>query len=512
MRYKGYIHSLRFKITVGITLPLIVILGSFSYLQYTQQRALLLSNLNNATTDTGTIIVDSLERAMLSRDLPEIQGILNNIATQPQVSNIYLLSRNSVVGFAPNGIGIGTKYTMSSPGCIECHAPNNTQHPSSIIYTTPQGERLFRNCTPIENKPVCHACHNGSQQYNGVLITDISMQSIDRSLADGLRTTLLWSGAVILATIIALNTLMSRLVITRLERLAEVLRLFSHGDLSQRVRWNGRDEIGALAASFNFMAEGLGEKARLEEQVIQHAQELERLNTELRHKEVQRGQLLDRLINAQEEERKRIARDLHDQLGAILSGLTLGIEAFRQSLALPADTAQSPPQSFFERIQTLATQALDETHRLIFDLRPVALDELGLVAAVRADAEQRLPPRGVEVQVSVSGVRRRMAAQPELSLFRIVQEAINNIVRHAEARHTTITFEFEEAVVRVTIEDDGRGFDVETESGAADSSHGLGLLGMAERAQLSGGMLKLTSRRGHGTRIEVTMPLAPEKR
>jgi signal transduction histidine kinase len=508
MRLKGYFHGLRFKITVGIALPLILILGVFSYLQYIRQRDLLLANLDRATTNIGTIIVGSLMQAMLTQDLPEVQGILNNISKQSEVRHVFVMDNRSVVGFAPDDQTLGTEYTLTSPGCVECHAPDLPVHPFSIVYTTAQGERMFRNCTPIQNQPECYRCHGSTNRYNGVLITDLSMQSVDKSLADDLRAYILWSLAAILATIVTLNALMSRMVITKLERLAEVLKHFSRGDLSQRVHWRSDDEIGELAASFNRMADGLSEKARLEEQVHQHSQELERLNDELRRKETLRGQLLDKLINAQEEERKRIARDLHDQLGVTLSGLTLGIEAFGQSLP---DAPRLAPERW-QRLKALATRALEETHQLIFDLRPVALDELGLVAAIRADAEQRLQPCGVEVQVSTTGTRRRLPAQLELTLFRIVQEAVSNIARHAHARHIRLTFEFLDAAVRVTVEDDGEGFDVSAVSPTGNETRGLGLLGMIERAQLSGGALQLGSQVGRGTRIVVTMPAPSEKR
>jgi signal transduction histidine kinase len=157
----------------------------------------------------------------------------------------------------------------------------------------------------------------------------------------------------------------------------------------------------------------------------------------------------------------------------------------------------------------LATQALEETHKLILALRPIALDELGLVAAVRSDAEARLQPRGINVQVRVTGARRRIAPQLELTLFRIAQEAINNIAKHAQAQHVGIMFEFRDAAVHVLIQDDGQGFDPAAPR-AADPTRGLGLLGMAERAQHAGGTLQIDSQAGRGTRIAIAMPTPAE--
>lgn len=501
--YPGrFFSSLRFKITAGIALPLLVILGTFSYLQYTRQRELLLANLDRSTTNLGSVIVGSLQHAMLSQDLPEIQGIMDNIGKQEEIRTIFLMNKSGEVRFAPQGQEVGRRFTFGEPGCAECHASSAGQHSVSIIFTTAQGERVFRNCKVIDNKPECQRCHGTQDRINGVLIADVSMRSVDESLAADLRTNILWSAAAILSTILSVNALMSRMVVTRLERLVHAIQQFSRGDLSPRVRSDSRDEIGELGAAFNRMAEGLGEKAQLETRVREHSAELERLNQELRRKETVRGQLLEKLITAQEEERKRIARDLHDELGATLSGLALSIEAAGK--LIPASTESLAER--WRRAKALANRALEDTHKLILDLRPIALDDLGLVAAIRAEAEEHLGPHGVVVRVKVSGTRRRLSPELELTLFRIAQEALNNIAKHANARRADIAFDFAETRVRLTIADDGQGFDAQSVSDPEDKTRGLGLLGMSERAQLVGGELELESRAGHGTRIVLTMP------
>lgn len=505
MRPKQIFSSLRFKITAGIALPLLVLLSAFSYIQYLRERELLLSNLNSATTNLGNVIVGSLQHAMLSQDLPEIQGIMDNIAKQEGIRGVFLMNKRSEIRIAPQGQDVGRRFAFNDVGCVECHSSSVTPHPFSIIFTTAQGELVFRNCKPIQNQPECQRCHDREDAYNGVLVTDLSMQSVDESLATDLRMNILWSSSAILTAILAVNALMSRMVVTRLERFVEAIKQFSQGDLSQRVHLQSSDEIGELAASFNRMAEGLSEKAQLEEQVRQHSQELEVLNEELRHKEMVRGQLLNKLITTQEDERRRIARDLHDQLGATLSGLTLSIEALGQSLPASVETLKGR----WQRAKTLAARALEDTHKLILGLRPVALDDLGLVAAIRAEAEESLQTRGIDVAVNVHGAVRRLAPEMELTLFRILQEAINNIAKHARARHVKIEFDFQRPVVRVMIEDDGQGFDTRMVSRSRDNARGLGLLGMEERAQLIGGSFHLESQAGRGTRVELIIP-APE--
>lgn len=491
MRPDRFFHSLRFKITAGIALPLLVIFGAFSYLQYVRERDLLLSNLDAATTNLGNVIVGSLEHAMLSQDLPEIQGIVKNIAKQQGIRDVFLMNRRGQVRFAPQPSQVGQVLSPSSTGCVECHGPNVSQHSFSVIFTNTQGERVFRNCKPIPNQVECQACHSAEDRINGVLVTDLSMGPVDDLLAEGLRTNILWSVIVILVTILVLNALMSRMVVTKLERLVEAVQAFSRGNLSFPVAPAGVDEIGELAGSFSRMAH----------QVAEHNGELERLNDELRRKEVLRGQLLAQVITAQEEERKRIARDLHDQLGQALSAMTMGMEA--------AERAMSPSQDGLRdrllHAKSLATRALEQTHELILDLRPVALDDLGLIAAMRSYAEQHLLPRGVEVQVSTEGAARRLAPELEIALFRIVQEAINNIANHANAQHVRLSIAFAAAGVRVRVEDDGCGFDPDEILQAGDHDRGFGLLGMQERATLAEGSVVIDSHPGDGTRIEIVL-------
>lgn len=492
MRPERFFHSLRFRITAGIALPLLVILSAFSYLQYIRERDLLLSNLDAATTNLGNVIVGSLEHAMLSQDLPEIQGIIKNIAKQQGIRDVFLMNRRSQVRFAPEPSHVGQVQSLSSAGCIECHGPNVNQHTFSVIFTNAQGERVFRNCKPIPNQVECQGCHSADDPINGVLITDLSMTTVDDLLAEGMRTNILWSAIVLLVTILVLNALMSRMVVTKLERLVEAVQSFSRGNLSFPVTSAGADEIGELAGSFSRMAH----------QVVEHNRELERLNDELRRKETLRGQLLAKVITAQEEERKRIARDLHDQLGQALSAMTMGMEAAER--ALPP--SQDGLRARLLHAKSLATRALEQTHELILGLRPVALDDLGLIAAMRSYAEQHLLPRGVEVRVSTQGTARRLAPELEIALFRIVQEAINNIANHANAQHVQLSIAFGAAAVRVRVEDDGCGFDPDEPMRARDHDRGFGLLGMQERAALAEGTVIIDSHPGHGTRIEIALP------
>ena len=227
------------------------------------------------------------------------------------------------------------------------------------------------------------------------------------------------------------------------------------------------------------------------------------LHGELREKEEVRTQLLNRAISAQEEERKRIARELHDESAQVLA--TLLVEIGTAEEMLPATNKQA--KTILGRAKTDATRALTEMRQMILDLRPSALDDLGLVAAVQWYAKTRLEQAGVEVRLKVDGSQRRLPAAVETALFRIAQEAINNVAKHSGAHSASIRLEFSQPSVALVVEDDGQGFDTKTVSESRDKSRGLGLLGMRERAALLGGTASIESQPGKGTRVAVEVPL-----
>ncbi len=154
-------------------------------------------------------------------------------------------------------------------------------------------------------------------------------------------------------------------------------------------------------------------------------------------------------------------------------------------------------------MKALAGRTLDSIHRLILDLRPSVLDDLGLTSAIRWIAESRLESLGIDLDFAVVGQERRLTPEVEITLFRIGQEAISNIARHAEASSVDVELEFGQTCIRLKVEDNGRGFAFdETRSGS------FGLRGMKERAALLDGILSIDSKPGNGTRITVQIPVA----
>ena len=226
-----------------------------------------------------------------------------------------------------------------------------------------------------------------------------------------------------------------------------------------------------------------------------------RLYAELARREQLRGELLEKVITAQEDERKRIARDLHDDTSQSLSALIYSLEA------LEAQCPNSPVRDALATMRQRVTQILDGIHKLIFDLRPSMLDHLGLFVALRWYAETHLQPLGMRVHLEERGTMRRLPPQMETALFRVVQEAVNNIARHSGARNVRLNFDCSNGVVQIDVEDDGIGFDLSEIARTRDSRRGLGLVGMQERVGLLGGKISILSDPGHGTHISIRVPL-----
>jgi signal transduction histidine kinase len=208
------------------------------------------------------------------------------------------------------------------------------------------------------------------------------------------------------------------------------------------------------------------------------------------------------ITRAQEDERKRIAREAHDETAQILVALSRRLDGLIASAELPSAASKER----LEAVRGLTTEALQSVRRFSQDLRPPVLDDLGFVAAVRG-LTRNLEEAGIETKVRVSGVPYRLSPEEELVLFRIAQEALNNARRHADARQTKVMISFRDNNVQMVIEDDGRGFDAPDRLVDLAASGRLGLIGMHERARILGGTLRIDSQPGEGTKVIVDAPV-----
>ncbi len=222
--------------------------------------------------------------------------------------------------------------------------------------------------------------------------------------------------------------------------------------------------------------------------------------TDARRREAMRREYLRRLVTAQEAERQRIARELHDETGQALTAIGLGLRGVSGMLRMDELKARQS----IGHLEGLVTHSMDELQRLIGDLRPSHLDDLGLPATLRWYANEVQSRTTIQVTVEVSGEPRPIPSAANTALFRLAQEALTNVVKHAEAGHARMRVAYGEKEVLLQVEDDGRGFDITRVRDQA--SQAWGLVGMEERASLLGGEFKLESILGKGTCVSVSFP------
>jgi two-component system sensor histidine kinase UhpB len=227
---------------------------------------------------------------------------------------------------------------------------------------------------------------------------------------------------------------------------------------------------------------------------------------QLEERTVQLRAISERAINAQEEERVRIARGLHDETGQAISMLVIHLERIEK--LVPAGGPEAARLAGEAR--KIAIGLLDDLRKIMWDLRPSILDDLGLVPAIRWYARTNLAEVGVQVDFSDQDEALRLPPHLETTLFRVAQEAVNNILRHAGARNVSIRLTRDAGRILLELRDDGRGFDVQRTAGEAVARKHLGLLGMQERAALVGGEVTVESAPGEGTRVQAWVPLHGE--
>ena len=207
-----------------------------------------------------------------------------------------------------------------------------------------------------------------------------------------------------------------------------------------------------------------------------------------------------RIIRSQEEERRRVARDIHDGPAQAIANIVFRAEVCERLIDTDTERAKIELKSLRAHIRNTLT----EIRRIIFDLRPMAIDDLGLVPALRSILEALRDQNGLFAEISVIGDERRIEDHIEIGVFRVAQEALNNVVKHANASTIRVRVEFAPKTVAVIVEDNGQGFDQRSEE--ATTGH-FGLLGMRERLQLLDGSLTIKSAKGRGTKILITAPL-----
>ncbi len=238
-----------------------------------------------------------------------------------------------------------------------------------------------------------------------------------------------------------------------------------------------------------FQVESDRKIAQLQEERFQESKQREEL----------RAELFRKVVAAQEAERQRIARDLHDETGQSLTAIGMGLRGFSEGIQ------KKKNRDLLNQLQTMTSDAIKELQRVITDLRPAHLDELGLSATLRWYATRIHDMTGLMVRVDIEGDEPVLDGAVKIATFRIVQESLNNIIKHADATTVNIKLEYKKDKVHIMVRDNGLGFDLESARNRSGRIS-LGLVGMQERAMLLGGSVNVSSRPNYGTEVEALIP------
>jgi two-component system sensor histidine kinase UhpB len=283
-----------------------------------------------------------------------------------------------------------------------------------------------------------------------------------------------------------LNALILRAAFRPLARLQEAAGRIRAGDLSARAAISppADAQIGRIAEALNNV---LDEVQRYEGQV---------------------QALSGALIRAQEEERQRIARELHDDTGQVLTLLLIRLKLLAGEPGAEALATQ------IAELRAVVATALDQVRRLALNLRPPTIDQLGLTSAVRSLVVSFTDSTHLDVSLELPGEQVRLDPERTIAVYRIIQEALTNAIKHASARHIQVSLSVQAEHLIVRVRDDGRGFSPQSftnrASRAGNALPGVGLFGMEERARLSGGTLSISSSPGRGTSVTLRLPIGPD--
>ncbi len=284
-------------------------------------------------------------------------------------------------------------------------------------------------------------------------------------------------GFILLGLIVSvvINYALLKFALSPLTRLRETMEQVQAGDMTPKAPVNGFDpDADSLAQTFNTMLAAIDDLSKT--RAIQ-------------------------ILHAQEQERKRIARELHDETSQVLTSLLISLAMLEETLT--SDTGRAR----IADTRALAHQTLRAVRNLSIDLRPSALDDLGLLPALRWYIKEYQQKCGIEVEFTSSGLKERLPAEMETAIYRIIQESLTNTAKHAHAHKARVTLTETDAAINVRISDDGCGFDAPAVLRTPWQDRGLGLGGMMERASLLDGSVDIQSQVEHGTTISVRIPV-----
>ncbi len=328
-----------------------------------------------------------------------------------------------------------------------------------------------------------------AEGYAGTIQLGVLDQIVSQELS-GLIRVVLWALMLCTTIGVCLAMLLTGILTRPIHHLVQSANRIRIGQFETRAKVFSNDEIGRLAIAFNQMADAL-----------------RKYRQEVEAKEKARLSLIERIVQVQEDERKSISRELHDHFGQSLLALLLEVQSGCKYSPARCEYAHLPG-SLCAKVENTIRQIIEEVHRLAWGMRPSILDDYGLESALARHIEEVSKNAGFQIDfqfISPDGLQ-RLPIRIEVPLFRIAQEAITNMIRHAKASHASVVILRKAHEITMLVEDNGQGFDSAQVQAKGDKC--LGLMGMRERVNLLGGSFVIESVPGEGTTIRVRIPLS----
>lgn len=519
----------------------------------------------------GLFLLDSNKKIVLAypvaqvtnRDLaaiPDVENVLRE--KKPFYTGIYTLEetqRKVIFAFAPlqdkagNNVGViggeidptsyflgNTVRSIPTNGEIVIELVDNngfiiTSNNPNRVFACSDRNRVLGNLISSKEQAVfrCHRCHE-EENPRGIApekttdmlafapleeapwgVTVRQAESHIFAPSSHLRQRFLIVGLVVITSAFFLAIAIGKSIVNPIQGLIQATKRIAEGELEVPIDTASKDEIGTLSQSFELMRVKLAASLEdLRQNNVQLEKRVEARTLELERNRERLANLLYKVMSAQEEERTRVARELHDE--TIQSATALGLSIEVASIALKGNKLE--PRELL-KLQKNVGQLVDGINRLIEDLRPPMLDDLGLESATRWLIEKHLSKRDITYQLKSSDEFNRILAgirgsqlheKYELSLFRIIQEAIINVAKHSNASKVSVELSANDGFLEIMVQDNGIGFDVEQVFDDVDAGKkpGYGILGIRERVTLLCGELRVNSKSKEGTSLTVSIPIS----
>lgn len=498
--------KLQIKVPLMVT-GILVLIGIIAggMMLFFQQRASVKQFEHMALGLSGAVLA-SLEQSMLIGDPSYTQETMMRIIKQEKlVTELTLYNSEGFVAAASEVTQLSQKGNLNelddalSSGKTSIYAEQRSGlHELSVI-------------TPVTNKDECQSCHNKDVKVLGAVKVSLDASFVGEQARQQTMFLIILAGVTFIIIGGGLALTLKVTTLNRLSRLVQITERISQGDYSNCAEDDRTDEIGRLGNAFNDMTAKVERRnrdlaqwnANLETSIQQRTKEITSLNTKLEEMNHIREQVLKRLITAQEEERRRIARELHDDASQSLAAIALNLENIMEDIPSENRIAR-------ERLAVLKKEVIETMtgiRELAIELRPTILDELGLARAIKSFTKDYLGKRGIDFSVIVNGPDVKLPIYSETMLFRITQEALTNVVKHSKASQVVVELSLTAASAVLRVKDNGQGFDTKSALGDSHLQQSLGIHSMSERSTLLGGIFRIESDVGKGTIVSVEIPI-----